>query len=50
MTRKMQLMIQKERAVSPEEALGVEETAELNMFTNTLKNERKSIRFDVISE
>ena len=41
MTRQMQLRIQAEREVSPEEALGVEVTAELNMFTNTLKNERE---------
>ena len=32
----MQPRIQTARAVSPEEAVGVEEMAELNMFTNTL--------------
>ena len=47
MTRKMQLRIQVERAVSPEEALGVEDTAELNMFTNTLKKEMEKRTSDV---
>ena len=31
----MQQRIQKARAVKPDEALGVEERADMNMFTNT---------------
>ena len=37
-TKRMQVKIQTARAVSPDESEGVEERAELNMFTSTLKN------------
>ena len=35
MTKPMQQRIQEASAVKPDEALGVEERADMNMFTNT---------------